>query len=102
MFRHMERSVAIPLRTARGQPDRAAHAGPAQAAVAVRVLGEVLLVVGLGVIELAGRRDLGRDLAVAGLRQLVAVRAPRQLRRLVLLLAVVEDRRAVLGARVVP
>ena len=34
-----------------GQPDRAGHAGAAQAAVAVRVLGQVLLVVALGEVE---------------------------------------------------
>src|SRR5439155_3896451 len=42
------------------------HAGRVDRAVAVRVLREVLLVVVLGVVERAGRRDLGRDLAVAG------------------------------------
>ena len=50
-----------------GEPERAAHARAAQAAVAVRDLGEVLLVVVLGVVERAGaRRDLRGDLAVAG------------------------------------
>ena len=47
------------------QPDRAAHARAAEAAVAVRVLREVLLVVVLGVVERARLGDLGRDLAVA-------------------------------------
>ena len=41
--------------------DRAADAGSLQAAVAVRDLVQVLLVVVLGVVEGPGRRDLGRD-----------------------------------------
>src|SRR3954447_3640425 len=48
-----------------GYSDRAAHAGAADAAVTVRVLREVLLVIVLGVVELAGICDLGRDVAVA-------------------------------------
>src|SRR6187455_889781 len=39
--------------------DRAAHAGAADAAIAGRVLGEILLVVVLGEIELRRRQDLG-------------------------------------------
>ena len=42
--------------------DRAGDARAAEAAVAVRVPREVLLVVGLGVVERACRDDLGRDL----------------------------------------
>ena len=38
------------------EPDRAGDAGAAESAVAVGVLGQVLLVVVLGVVELAGRR----------------------------------------------
>ena len=45
--------------------DRAGDAGAAEPAVAVRVLGQVLLVVVLGVVERPGLGDLGRDLAVA-------------------------------------
>ncbi len=48
------------------QPDRAGYAGSADAAVAAGVLGQVLLMVVLGVVE--GRRagDLGGDRPVAG------------------------------------
>src|SRR5215212_7169406 len=53
------------------QPDRAADAGLAQAAIAVRVLREVLLVVVLGVEEVAGRADLSCDLAVARIAELL-------------------------------
>src|SRR6476646_10351885 len=53
----------------RGDADRARDASPTQAAVAARVLGQVLLVVGLGVVKRACGRDFGRDLAVAGLAQ---------------------------------
>src|SRR4029453_11069635 len=83
------------------EPDRAAHAGPTQAAVAVGDLREVLLVVVLGVVEVAERRDLGRDLAVAGLAQALAEELLGALGRLALGLGAVEDRRAVLGAHVV-
>ena len=48
-----------------GEPDRAAQPGAAQAAVAARVLRQVLLVVVLGVVERGRRQDLGGDLAVA-------------------------------------
>src|SRR5258707_2234755 len=40
---------------------RTGHAGAAQAAIARRVLGEVLLVIVFGEIERPGRRDFGRD-----------------------------------------
>src|SRR2546423_1580458 len=60
-----------PKRLGGRQPDRAAHAGATQPAIAVRVLGQVLLVIGLRVEELAGGRELGRDLAVAGLAELL-------------------------------
>ena len=61
--------------------DRAADAGAAEAAVAVRVLREVLLVVVLGVVELRRRHDLGRDRAVAGRGQLLLKRVARALPR---------------------
>src|SRR3954462_14630610 len=48
-----------------GYSDGAAHAGAADAAVTVGVLGEVLLVIVLGVVEVSGISDLGCDLAVA-------------------------------------
>src|ERR1700679_2140051 len=46
-------------RDARGK--RAGHAGPAQSAVACRILGQILLVIILGEIERTCRRDFGRD-----------------------------------------
>src|SRR5712691_2666871 len=51
------------------EPSRAAHAGAAAAAIAPRVLGEVLLVVVLGIVELGRRADLRRDGLVAGLAE---------------------------------
>src|SRR5919197_263870 len=59
----------------RARAHRAGDAGAAQAAVAVGHLVEVLLVVVLGVVEVAGGRDLGRDLAEPALvqRALVAL-----------------------------
>src|SRR5712691_9015856 len=42
-------------------PDRAAHAGAAEAAIARRVLGQILLVVVLGEIERRRIEDLGGD-----------------------------------------
>ena len=53
----------------RGQADRTAHARAAEAAVAVRVLREVLLVVVLGVEELWRRKNFSRDRPVACARQ---------------------------------
>src|SRR5437667_2817837 len=41
--------------------DRAAHAGAAEAAIAHRVLGQILLVIVLGEIEWRRVQDLGRD-----------------------------------------
>ncbi len=49
----------------RGKTDRAGHPGGVHRAVTTRVLGQVLLVVGLGVVKLANWGNLGRDLAVA-------------------------------------
>src|SRR6476646_770470 len=85
----------------RGDADRARDAGPAQAAVAARVLGQVLLVVGLGVVERARRRDLSADLAVAGLAQALLEHRGAVLRRLRLRVGERVDRRAVLRADVI-
>src|SRR6478672_13207458 len=52
------------------QPDGACHTRPAEAAVPVGILREVLLVIRLGVVEGACGRDLGRDLAVSRFREL--------------------------------
>src|SRR4051794_30116980 len=53
--------------------DGAGDAGAAQPAIAARVPGEVLLVVVLGEVELAGRDDLRRDRPDAACRQRLAV-----------------------------
>ena len=58
--------------------------------------------VGLRVVELAGRGDLGRDRAVAGLTQALLVGACGRLRGVALLLGVVVEGGAVLRADVVP
>ena len=47
------------------QPDGAGHAGAAETTIAPRVLGEILLVIVLGVEERRRLDDLGRDRAVA-------------------------------------
>src|SRR4051794_5815364 len=83
------------------QADRARDARATQAAVPVGHLGEVLLVVVLGVVELAELRDLGRDRAEAGLAQPLAEHRLRSLHGGRLLGRRRVDRRAVLGTGVV-
>src|SRR6266849_2167921 len=56
-------------RSGGGEPGRAAHARAAAAAIAPRVLGEVLLLVVLGVVELGRWADFRRDGLVAGLAE---------------------------------
>src|SRR4051794_4729636 len=84
-----------------GEPDRAGNAGTAEAAVAVRVRREVLLVVRLGGVERPRRCELGRDLPVARASQLRLVGRAGALDLGALLLARPVDRRAVLRADVV-
>ena len=48
-----------------GQSDRTGHPGAAEAAIAARILGEILLMVILGEIERPRRDDLRRDRPVA-------------------------------------
>ncbi|MPY91581.1 MAG: hypothetical protein GEV08_00545 [Acidimicrobiia bacterium] len=67
--RHPAALTPLPSRrssVARDEPHRAGHAGAGDAAIAVRHLGQVLLVVIFGVVELRRRADLRGDLAVAG------------------------------------
>src|SRR5918997_232987 len=92
---------ATAARLRRGDADRAGHAGPAQPAVPVRVLREVLLVVRLGVVERGGLGDLSRDVPVAALGELRLDRLARVLRRTRLLRGGRVDRRAVLRPAVV-
>src|SRR4051812_30234053 len=84
--------------------DRAADAGAAEAAVAVRDLVQVLLVVVLGVVERAGlarRACVRSDLAELELVEQRLVRGAGRLVRLLLLLGGPVHGRAVLGADVV-
>src|SRR5688572_32764613 len=81
--------------------DRTGNAGAAQPAVAAGILGEVLLVVFLGIVELRRRTDLGRDRAEAGLAERLLKLGLRGERRLHLRITIGVDRRAVLRARVV-
>ena len=79
------------------QPDRAAHSRSAKPAIAIWVLGEILLVIVLGVIE-RGRRvkDLRGDVAITGCGQLLLVGIAAGNGRVVLRLRAAVDRRAVL------
>src|SRR3954454_19197367 len=80
---------------------RAGHARAAEAAVAVGHLGEVLLVVVLGVVEVGGVDDLRADVAVAGVAELLLVGVARRLGGGALSIGVGVDARPVLGADVV-
>src|SRR5215217_5031767 len=83
------------------KPDRTAHAGPAETAISVRNLVEVLLVVALGVVERAGGRDLRGNRIIAGTPQGLLVSVAGLLGGPALLVVGVVDRRAVLRAYVV-
>src|SRR5215207_8198513 len=83
------------------KPNRAAHAGPAQTAVSVGDLVEVLLVVALGVVERAGGRDLRGDRVEASTLKRLLVGVAGLLGGPALLVVGVVDRRAVLRAYVV-
>src|SRR5438270_7141343 len=80
---------------------RARDAGATESAVAARVLGQVLLVVVLGVVERPGVGDLGRDLAQAALVQRRPVALARAARGFGLRGRCRVDGRAVLGPDVV-
>src|SRR5690606_7124878 len=84
-----------------GEAHRTAHAGALDAAVAQRVLVEVLLVVVLRVPERAGIHDLGRDRPVAGRNQLLLVGVAGPDRPRALLCVEGLDARPVLGTDVV-
>src|SRR3954469_16583244 len=86
----------------RRQTDGTGHTGAAEPAIAVRVLREVLLVILLGEVHRRRLADLGRDLAMAGLVQLLLEDRTALLRRLELLRSIGVDRRTVLRADVVP
>src|SRR3954452_18585303 len=81
--------------------DRARHAGAAQSAIARRVLGEILLMIVLGEIEFARRRDLGGDGAEPLRSQRLLVHGLRRVGSLALRIAKGVDRRAILRADIV-
>src|SRR5450759_3789237 len=98
VYRVAETSSQTWRRAGSGRPGDAHGTGDSrspQAAVAVGILREVLLVILLGVIELGGGQDLGRDGAVAGSGELPRERALRGLGRRALRLAEDVDHRAV-------
>src|SRR3569623_244521 len=71
-------------RSGRGHP-RTCDAGAAQAAVAAGDLGEILLMIVLGIIEGRRRDDFGGDADATGLLHCVLIGGERSLRRLHLL-----------------
>src|SRR5438874_10356130 len=81
--------------------DGTGHAGSAEPAIPVRILGQILLMVLLGVIELRRLDDLGRDRSVPGGCQLRLVRVARRLGRAPLIVVVAVDPRSILRADVV-
>src|SRR5690606_23900003 len=95
-------AVAVAVTFARTPPaasDRAGHPRPAQPAITIRVLGQVLLVQVLGVVERRRReQQLGGDRRKAGIRQRSLVGLEAGLRRRMLGGRMAVDRRAVLGA----
>src|SRR6266496_4045347 len=93
--------IALFDRVSSLEADGARDARSAQAAIPVRVLRQVLLVVILGVVEGPGGRDLGRDLAEAGAGELLGVGVLRSLDGGALSLVRVVGGRAVLSADVV-
>src|SRR5438132_6021540 len=84
-----------------GSTDRAGDAGAAEAAIAERVLRQILLVIILGEIE--GRRipDLGGDGAVTGTAELLLKALARGFGGAALFRRVGVDRRAVLRADII-
>jgi hypothetical protein len=73
------------------QPDGTSDPRPPQPAIPARILGQILLVVVLGVVELAGRHDLGGDPLVAGVPELGLIRLARPFGGLALRVVVVVD-----------
>src|SRR5688572_26071945 len=77
------------------------HAGSADPAVAVGILGQVLLMVVLGVIEFAGLSELGRDFSVTGFGEHLLVSGARNFGCAALLVSVPVDGGSILRAGVV-
>ena len=84
-----------------GSGFRQADAGSAQPAIAIRILRQVLLVIGLCIVERGGIDDLGRNPGQPLFRQLCLIQRQAFLCGLALLVRVDVDARAVLGADVV-
>src|SRR5690606_31427525 len=83
------------------EPARARDPGAPDPAVAVGVLGQILLVIVLGVIKRRRLAELGGDVPVAGRVQGRLIGLPGRARGLGLLGRVGVDRRAILSADVV-
>src|SRR5262245_12867261 len=83
------------------QPDLAGHPCPAQPAISPGVLGEILLVVILGVVERSGGSDFRRDWAIARFLESRLIGVATLLGGLALFIAIGVDRRAILCAGVV-
>src|SRR5713226_7265937 len=86
----------------RGETHRAAHAGPAKAAVSVRIFRQVLLVVVLGVVERGRGQHFRRDRAEACSRQPLLIGRARSFRSLALSLVDVIEARSILRPDVIP
>src|SRR5687767_5883229 len=82
--------------------DRTAHARAADAAVAARILGKILLVIVLGVKERRRVGDLGGDASEAGRRQPILVGGARRFGRALLFRRERIDGGTVLSPHVVP
>src|SRR6266545_5817413 len=81
---------------------RAGHARPAEPAVTIRILRQVLLVVILGKVELGRRKDLGCNRSMTGLRQRALVLVARTLGLVPLRVIVVINPGAILRADIIP
>src|SRR5687767_10129852 len=81
--------------------DGTGHAGAAKAAIAIRILGQVLLMVILGEVERSRIQDLGRDRPVAFGSERLGIGSLRRFGSPALLLAEHVDPGAVLSAGIV-
>src|SRR3954451_19052473 len=81
--------------------DRTGHAGAAEAAIAGRIFREILLVIVLGEIELACRRDLGGNRAQTPPGRRLLIGGLRGVGGFTLHIVEGVDRRAILRADVV-
>src|SRR5690606_27731492 len=80
---------------------RAGNARSGNAAIAAGIAREILLVIRLGEVELAGRFDRRGDCAEAGFPQPFRLRVARAFREFALLVGVMQDDGAVLRAAIV-